>query len=443
MTGVVAESDVAVLSADDARRLTDQIKVGVEAVWELIVQAYEGRAWSALGHGSWDDYCVREFGTARLRLPFEDRREVVYSLRDAGLSIRSIAAATGSSTRTVQRDLAGVVQDHTSIEETTADEVTRAKVTGADGKSYPASKPAMAMASDDQIEHLRARLASELGGEELFVRRFGPWEKLPAAKVTAGHEWIDDYLADLAAAEADPVVTDDEVAEVRDLVLSLSGDEQRRFQGEHGAAPGGLRRSQLESATRWARDAYYMAETAGDDAVDLAGEGSSLPVPVADGESAPGGSSLLFPSATVEPGGGPDAGSPASPSDPAGPDGVDVDGEGSGGPESARPTPPGSSYEHDEEAYDRTARSETRRTPSQKRTDYRVRYDRVRGEILEIIEVLDQHVLADPQGIEPHLAWLAKNAPAELEATRRDVWAAKRKLDRLALTVGEPKVGGL
>jgi transposase-like protein len=60
------------------------------------------RSWSALGYESWDDYCTREFGTSRLRLPREERSEVVSSLRESGLSIRAIASATGSGTRQIQ-----------------------------------------------------------------------------------------------------------------------------------------------------------------------------------------------------------------------------------------------------------------------------------------------------------------------------------------------------
>ncbi|MFP1155538.1 hypothetical protein ACK280_26220 [Mycobacterium sherrisii] len=95
------------LDASAARALTDRIKVGVEAVWELITQAYVERAWDALGYSSWDDYCTREFGTARLRLPREERAEVVASLRESGLSIRAIASATGDSYGTVQAELSG------------------------------------------------------------------------------------------------------------------------------------------------------------------------------------------------------------------------------------------------------------------------------------------------------------------------------------------------
>lgn len=93
------------LSSVDARILTDRIKVGVEAVWDLITQAYTERAWDVLGYSSWDDYCTREFGTSRLRLPREERSEVVASLRESGLSIRAIASATGHGVATIKRDL--------------------------------------------------------------------------------------------------------------------------------------------------------------------------------------------------------------------------------------------------------------------------------------------------------------------------------------------------
>lgn len=96
---------IVAMNAADARALTDRIKAGVEAIWELIKQAYTERAWAALGYESWDDYCTREFGTARLRLPREERAEVVASLRESGLSQRAIASATGLNQSTISRDL--------------------------------------------------------------------------------------------------------------------------------------------------------------------------------------------------------------------------------------------------------------------------------------------------------------------------------------------------
>lgn len=151
------------MSADAARRLTDRIKVAVEATWQLVIEAYESRAWAALGYPTWDDYCTREFGASRLRLPREERSEVVASLRDAGLSVRAIAAATGIGRDTVHRELAPAAPvrnrtpapaDDDLIDAELADlaegldeivarpvtpvaEVTPTRTTGTDGKSYP------------------------------------------------------------------------------------------------------------------------------------------------------------------------------------------------------------------------------------------------------------------------------------------------------------------
>lgn len=133
-TGIVTATDPSpvVLGADEARRLTDDIKSAVAFAWGLVEKAYFRRAWEPLGYSSWDDYCEHEFGTSHLRLPREERSEVVGSLRDAGLSMRAIAAGTGLSVGTVHRELTAGVQSGTP--ETT--------VTGVDGKTYPSKQPA-------------------------------------------------------------------------------------------------------------------------------------------------------------------------------------------------------------------------------------------------------------------------------------------------------------
>lgn len=143
-------SEVA-LTASQARELTEEIKHHVTVVWNLVVRAYTARAWSALGYSSWDDYCTREFGTARLRLPREERAEVVSSLRESGLSIRAIASATGIDKNTVQSDLNEVYEIHTPepevnedvlAEELIAAHAEPAPVIGVDGKTYTAARSA-------------------------------------------------------------------------------------------------------------------------------------------------------------------------------------------------------------------------------------------------------------------------------------------------------------
>jgi hypothetical protein len=134
------------MDADEARAVTDVIRGHVEAAWELIVQAYTRRAWAALGYQSWDGYCIAEFGTSRLRLPREERPEMVTSLRHAGLSIRAIASATGLGVGTVHREIEAGVPDGTP--ETDAEPIDAeavelgdpAPITGTDGKSYPEKK---------------------------------------------------------------------------------------------------------------------------------------------------------------------------------------------------------------------------------------------------------------------------------------------------------------
>lgn len=115
------------LSADQARTLTDRIKIAVEGTWQMIQEAYTSRAWAALGYDTWDSYVDAEFRTARLALPREEREETIQSLRSVGMSTRAIASATGLSQSTVAR----ATESFDSV----------AEVKGVNGKTYAASRP--------------------------------------------------------------------------------------------------------------------------------------------------------------------------------------------------------------------------------------------------------------------------------------------------------------
>lgn len=121
------------LTETEARRITDQIMGLVGSAWDLIAVAYQRRAWAALGYSSWDDYCGNEFGTTRLRLPREERQEVVASLRDSGLSTRAIASATGQSKSQVANDLNALSRNGQRPQP------ERVQTTA--GHSYPAERP--------------------------------------------------------------------------------------------------------------------------------------------------------------------------------------------------------------------------------------------------------------------------------------------------------------
>jgi DNA-binding transcriptional regulator YiaG len=119
------------LSEAEARALTEKIKAAIEAAWQLIVEAYHKRADQALGYQSWDNYVLGEFGSAPLRVPREDRPEMVRSLRANEMSLRAIAAVLGVSERTVRRDL---------DDATAANAAVTTTVIGLDGRRQPASR---------------------------------------------------------------------------------------------------------------------------------------------------------------------------------------------------------------------------------------------------------------------------------------------------------------
>ncbi len=139
---------VGVMSAADAaacaEKITAELAVVNEstgALVESIADALTGRAWIALGHGSWDELCSARGWEFRPRTS-TDRAELARLLRESGMSFRAIGRLVGVSEATAHRDLSGVT------------DVTPAEITGTDGKTYP-SRPAAAAA------------AADIGGDDL------------------------------------------------------------------------------------------------------------------------------------------------------------------------------------------------------------------------------------------------------------------------------------
>lgn len=169
---IVEDDGLSVLPADVARNLTNEIRRALEFTWDLVIQAYQGRAWLALGYKTWNDYCVKEFGNQHIAIPREDRDEVIGSLRSAGLSSRAIAGATGLSKGTVGNSLKrndelansgaqkwapekdstvpnGTVESNGS--DSHAENKSR-KVQGVDGKMYDRSAPTPKPKKNDSVE---------------------------------------------------------------------------------------------------------------------------------------------------------------------------------------------------------------------------------------------------------------------------------------------------
>lgn len=216
MSGQVVDTDTGELvqtcSAEEARELTDQIQTAAETTWHLIKRAYVERAWEALGYTSWDDYCTREFGTQRLSLPREERREVVGSLREAGLSTRAIAAATGNSQPTITRDIAAGDSSESPEPEPegeTPPDPTPTPITGRDGKSYqpPKPKPSVQGERDPELTKAEQRerdkqqaIRRDKGRLEQLINSWGTLRSLPDS------DWRDEILDSLIGPDRDKVL---------------------------------------------------------------------------------------------------------------------------------------------------------------------------------------------------------------------------------------------
>lgn len=119
---------------EEARARADRIRSGMRvlAEWQTdVIAAYVARDWEALGYESWDAYLDGEYGEHRVRLPRDQRREIVAGMSAAGMSTRAIGAAVGVDQKTVVNDRAAT-EEFSSVPET---------VLSLDGRERPASRP--------------------------------------------------------------------------------------------------------------------------------------------------------------------------------------------------------------------------------------------------------------------------------------------------------------
>jgi transposase len=130
---------------EEARKHTDELKNllrHTEKIPELIAEAYERRAWVALGHESWQAYVSEEFGDIRLVHSEDERHKLAEFLNMRGLSVRAIAEVVGAGKSTVARDLTASVP-YGTVDARTAtglDGRTRAKLTTAESLNRKAGR---------------------------------------------------------------------------------------------------------------------------------------------------------------------------------------------------------------------------------------------------------------------------------------------------------------
>lgn len=88
VAGRIAKERATPLNEEGARALTERIRNATQHVCLLLMEAHEGRAWSALGYRTWERYVKREFGLSRSRS---------YELLDQGRVIAELQSAAGMS----------------------------------------------------------------------------------------------------------------------------------------------------------------------------------------------------------------------------------------------------------------------------------------------------------------------------------------------------------
>ncbi|MCT1544873.1 hypothetical protein [Kocuria rhizophila] len=141
--------------------LTKQIRTGLNHAQELIVLAWQGRAWESMSYRTWDEYVAGEFSDLSLRPPLETRSETLSSMRGAGMSIRAISAATTLSPATISR----------ALKESRGDDPEDGphEVVGLDGKAYRPTPPRKAAAADVELPDELLDLPAEEVGVTPFV----------------------------------------------------------------------------------------------------------------------------------------------------------------------------------------------------------------------------------------------------------------------------------
>ena len=126
---------------------------------DLIAQAYDGRAWIALGYPAgqigWNRMCQDRFTADAVRLTVQQRTNLILSFQDDPISNRSLAAALGVSEGTVRK----------AVKKAKGAAAKPKPVVGTDGKrhSVPELTPAERLELDAKIHDMN--LPVEEGGQ--------------------------------------------------------------------------------------------------------------------------------------------------------------------------------------------------------------------------------------------------------------------------------------
>lgn len=97
-----------------AQRLTKRIKAATDEVWDLLLEAWNAKAWASLGYKSWKDYTATEFDISKSR---------AYQLVNQGLVIKRLREASTTVDYSTSYVSEREARDIAPILEEVADEV--------------------------------------------------------------------------------------------------------------------------------------------------------------------------------------------------------------------------------------------------------------------------------------------------------------------------------
>lgn len=202
------------LSRSRAQRLTERIRSGIEGVWAMLLEAYEGQAHVSLGYPTWEAYIKEEFRMSRgesYRLI--DQGRVIKALASAGGVARAREAApfvSGRQAAVLKGDLPAAsseiseaIQQGVEPEEAVRAAVARRSILRPAG-ALPAPRPAPvrrgAHVDESEIleraEELRDRLKSCMGGMRSTISSA---PRRPASDAETLREELRDWLVSISA----------------------------------------------------------------------------------------------------------------------------------------------------------------------------------------------------------------------------------------------------
>jgi hypothetical protein len=124
-------AEVSDLTVEQARDLTDQLRIDLASSVDLMIRAFDQRIWIPLGYQDWAEYLDGEFGEMRPKYPVDRRQEMVLRMLTRKMSTRVIGSALGVTQMTI-------VNDKKALADRGLLAIESGKVKGEDGKEYGA-----------------------------------------------------------------------------------------------------------------------------------------------------------------------------------------------------------------------------------------------------------------------------------------------------------------